>query len=211
MSRIRPLIVVASILAWAASAHAQNQPPGHPDFSGAWTVQHIDVQDQPRNDGGGFGGGRGGFGGRGGGRRGGFGGGGGRYGGGQRPSGQGRQTRPEAGLSQGDSLQITQNPERLIVTRKTADGEVMTSYTLDGKETKNMPSPDVEIKSKTKWEGVALVTDSTQTVDFNGNKFSTKTREILSLSEDGQTLTTTMTADSPRGKRSVTATLSRAH
>jgi hypothetical protein len=212
MARARhALIVAASVAAWALIAHAQSQPQTHPDFSGAWTVDHVEVKDQPREN---FGGGGGGFGGRGGGRggfgrRGGFGGG--RGGGGQRPSGQRRAPRAEAGLSQGDMLQITQNPERLIVTRKSADGDVMSSYTLDGKETKNAPSPDVEIKSKTKWDGVALVTDSTQTVDVNGNKFSTKTREILSLSEDGQTLTSTMTADSPRGKRSVTATLSRAH
>jgi hypothetical protein len=186
----------------------------HPDFSGTWTVSHVDVQNQPNSNvsrgGGGFGGGIGGRGGRGGfGRRGGFGGGGGGRGsgGGQRRQG-GRAGN--VGLSQGDTLRISQTPERLIVTRTSPDGDVMTSYTLDGKETKNHPSPDVEVKSKSKWDGVALVTDSTQTVDNGqGNKFSTKTREILSLSADGQTLTSTMTASTAFGKRTVTATLTK--
>jgi hypothetical protein len=164
-------------------------------------------------------GGGGGFGGRGGfGRRGGFGGGrrgggyGGGYGGGrggERRQGGAEGARQSAGLQQGDTLRISQSPERLIVTRVSPDAEVQTSYTLDGKEAKNHPSPDVEIKSKTKWEGVALVTDSEQTMELpnGGGKFSTRTREILSLSEDGQTLTSTMTADSPRGKRTIVATL----
>jgi len=86
----------------------------------------------------------------------------------------------------------------------------MTSYTLDGKETKNRPSPDVEIKSKTRWEGVALVTDSTQTFASGRGDVSMKTREILSLGEDHDTLTSTMTADSPFGKRTITAVLGRA-
>jgi len=213
------LIAIASA-ALAGAAHAQNTStsPSHPDFSGTWTVDHVDVQDKPNANFGGGGGGFGGFGGGGGrggfGRRGGFGGGrrGGGYGGGnggQRP-GAGREgVRQSAGLSQGDTLRVTQSPERLIVTRLSPDGDIQTSYTLDGKETKNHPSPEVEMKSKTKWEGVALVTDSEQTTELpnGGGKFSTKTREILSLSDDGQTLTSTMTADSLRGKRTIVATL----
>jgi len=218
MVRVRQLAwICAAAVVLTAAAFAQN----HPDFTGTWTVDHVDVQTQrnPNFDGGGRGGFGGGIGGRGG--RGGFGrpgGGGGRGGGGRggsgRRGGQGRDSEGAggAGLSQGDVMRISQTQERLIVTRKSPDGEVMTSYSLDGKETKNQPSPEIEIKSKTKWEGVALVTDSTQTMkDIQGEKFSTKTREIMSLSADGQTLTTTMTADSRIGKRTVTATLTRSH
>jgi len=85
----------------------------------------------------------------------------------------------------------------------------MTSYSFDGKETKNHPSPDVEVKSKTRWEGVALVTDSTRATDFGQGKFSTRTREIMSLSEDRETLTTTLTTDTPFGKRTIVATLTK--
>jgi len=211
MPPLRHALIIAVVAASLSIApHAQE----HPDFSGTWTVDHVDVRDKPNST---FEGGRGGFGGgyggRGGGRRGGYGGGG--YGGGRRTNGGGRPERARAnagaGLSQGATLRISQTPERLIVTRNSPDGDVMTSYTLDGKEAKNHPSPDVEIKTKTKWEGVALVTDGTQTVEGPQGKVSTKTREILSLSADGQTLTSTMTADSAFGKRTVTATLSRSH
>jgi hypothetical protein len=42
-----------------------------------------------------------------------------------------------------------------------------------------------------------------------GGKFSTKSREILSLSEDGQTLTVRNEADTPRGKQTTTLTYSK--
>ena len=207
------LIIAAAIAVCGIAAHAQN----HPDFSGTWTVEHVDVQDKPNADFagrggfGGFGGGGGGRGGRGGFGRPGGGGGGGRRGGGQRSEGGRGAARAGAGLQQGDTMRIAQTPERLIVTRLSSDGDVMTSYTLDGKETKNHPSPEIEIKSKSRWEGVALVTNSEQIADLpEGGKFSTKTREILSLGDDGQTLTSTMTADSARGKRTIVATLKRA-
>jgi hypothetical protein len=213
MARVRyALIIAAAIAAWGVASRAQS----HPDFSGTWTVEHVDVQDKPNADFGGRGGfggfgGGGGRGGRGGFGRPGTGGGGGRRSGGQRPEGGRGAARAGAGLQQGDTMRIAQTPERLIVTRLSPDGDVMTSYTLDGKETKNHPSPEIEIKSKTRWEGVALVTNSEQIADLpEGGKFSTKTREILSLTDDGQTLTSTMTADSARGKRTIVATLKRA-
>ena len=211
MSRPRclALILVATALSGIA-ARAQT----HPDFSGTWTVDHVDVQDHPKENSpvrfGGFGGGMGGRGGRGGYGHGGGGGGYGRGGGGggRRQGGTGR--RGEAGLSQGDTLRVSQTTDRLIVTRAAPEGDVMSSYSLDGKETKNHPSPEVEVKSKTKWDGATLVTDSTRTTDTGQGKTSAKTREVLSLSDDGQTLTSTMTAESQFGKRTIVATLSRA-
>lgn len=209
MTRVRQLAWICSaVFVLSAAGVAQN----HPDFSGTWTVDHVDVQDKPNSNYGGGGGFGGGIGGRGR-ARGGFGRRGGGYGGGGRRAGGEREGRRAGavGLSQGDTLRISQTPEHLIVTRMAPDGDVMTSYALDGKETKNHPSPQVEVKSKTKWEGVALVTDSAQTFEgAQGTKYSMKTREILSLSEDGQTLTSTMTADTPFSKRTVTATLTRA-
>jgi hypothetical protein len=220
---LHALIIVAVLVAFSATPRAftaaSTSDTNHPDFTGTWTVDRVDVKDEPKSNsgGGGFGGGgiggrggRGGYG-RGGGGGGGYGrGGGGGYGGGGRRQGGGAGARRgAAGLSQGDVLRVSQTTDRLIVTRVTSEGDVQSSYTLDGKETKNHPSPEVEIKSKTKWDGAALVTDSTQTTDTQQGKVSTKTKETLSLSEDRQTLTSTMTADSQFGKRTITATLLR--
>jgi hypothetical protein len=199
------LIIGVCVLALAQSVHVQD----HPDFTGTWRVQSVQTSEPRRSerDDGGFGrgGGGGGRGGRGGfGRRGGGGsrdGGGGGRGGGER--------REAATLREGDVLRISQTVDRLIITRESPGGALMTSYTLDGKETKNRPSPDVEMKSKTRWEGVALVTDSTQTFASGRGDVSMKTREILSLGEDHDTLTSTMTADMPFGKRTITAVLGR--
>src|SRR5512138_3527291 len=146
------------LVAWTPRVSAQ----AHPDFSGKWVVQNVDVQ---RPEGGansrpGGGGGGGGFGGRGGsGRRGGFGGGQGgggrtRGGGGGRGSGAVEDT-----LQRDDRVTITQTDEGLIVTRE-EEGR-MSRYSFDGKETTNPGPRDSTIKSKAHWDGVALVVEST--------------------------------------------------
>ena len=200
MSQVRHVLIIAAcVAAFAQPVHVQD----HPDFTGTWRVQRVDTTEARRsNDGGGGRGGRGGFGRRGGGGYPGGNRGGGGRGGGARAGG--------ATLREGDVLKISQTTDRLIITREAPEGAVMTSYTLDGKEAKNHPSPDVEIKSKTHWEGVALVTDSTQTFQSPNGNASMKTREILSLGEDKDSITSTMTADTPfGGKRTITAVLGR--
>ena len=59
-------------------------------------------------------------------------------------------------------------------------------------------------KSKTKWEGVALVTDITRSMETPRGKFDMKSREVRSLSEDGKTMTVRNTVDTPRGKQTMT-------
>jgi hypothetical protein len=207
----RPLpSLLVLVLAVALGSVSSGQ--SHPDFTGTWTVQRVDVTNarsadaDRRGDGGGYGrrggrGGRGGFGG--------FGGGGGGRGG-QRGQNRGDQPRRQpAVLREGDVVRITQTSERLILTTDGPEGSVMTSYTLDGKEAKNHPTDDVEIKSKTTWEGVALVTNSTQSVSTGRGNFSIKTREIRTLGDDQQTMTVETTADTPGGKRTSTATLTK--
>jgi hypothetical protein len=206
VSLLRLVLIIAAVAAVLAPAlHAQE----HPNFTGTWRVQRVDASEPKRSDrddrdfgrGGGGRGGRGGFG-----RRGGSGG----FPGGSRDrGGRGGERRGDAMLREGDVLRISQTAERLIITRESPEGAVMTSYTLDGKETKNHPSPDVEVKSKTRWEGVALVTDGTQNVSTGRGDVSMKTREILTLSDDRDMLTAAMSADSPFGKRTVTAVLGR--
>ena len=81
----------------------------------------------------------------------------------------------------------------------------MSNYTLDGKESTNRTA-QMTTKSKTKWEGVALVTDITRSMDAGRNNFEMKSHEVRSLSDDGRTMTVRTTADTPRGKQTMTVT-----
>ena len=85
----------------------------------------------------------------------------------------------------------------------------MSSYALDGKESTNRTG-DATTKSKTRWEGVALVTDVTRSMDTPRGNFDVKSREVRSLSEDGQTQTVRMEFDTPRGKQAMTVTYEKA-
>src|SRR5205807_5050442 len=67
-------------------------------------------------------------------------------------------------LQVGQTQRLRQTDDRLIVTEENPGGPVMSSYSFDGKETTNANGP-MTSKSKTKWDGVALVTDSTSTID----------------------------------------------
>jgi hypothetical protein len=199
---------IATILAVPLVASAQTT--SHPDFTGAWKVANIDMPDT----GGGFGGGdRGRFGGRGSfGGRGGRGFGGARRGQGNddanNPNGD-RAERPKR-LEVGQTVRLRQTDDRLIVTQDDGQGVVtMSSYSLDGKESDNRTG-QISAKSKTKWEGVALVTDMTRSMDTGRGNFEMKSREVRSLSEDGRTMTVRTTIDTPRGKQTMTVTYAKA-
>jgi hypothetical protein len=85
----------------------------------------------------------------------------------------------------------------------------MSSYALDGSESSNPGLRGGTVKSKTKWEGVALVTESSQTMTTPMGDRTMKTREVRSLSEDRKTMTLVSTIDTPRGKRTTTVTFNR--
>ena len=204
--------LVVVLLAMPILAGAQTAAVKHPDFTGTWKVSNIELPQAPAGGfaGGdrGFGGGGRGAGGRG--RRGG-GGGGGNGGGGNSGNATGdngdradRPLRPEVG----QTVRVRQTDTQLIVTEQAADGGVMNRYTLDGKETTNTTNNAIT-KSKSKWDGVALVTDSTRTMDTERGKFSMKSREVRSLSEDGMTMIVRSELDTPRGKQTTTVTYSK--
>jgi hypothetical protein len=210
---------VVGLLAMPILAGAQTTAVKHPDFTGSWKVTNIELPQAPAGgdngaDRGSGGGGRGFGGGGGGGGRGrrGGGGGGGGYGGGNPRGGNGAATDDNADAANrplrpevGQVVRMRQTDTQLIVTEEGSAGPVMSNYTLDGKDTTNTTGIAVT-RSKTKWEGVALVTDSTRTMDTGRGKVSMKSREILSLSEDGQTLTVRNEMDTPRGKQTMTLT-----
>ena len=204
---------VAALIATAALAGAQTPLLKRPDFTGTWRVTNIEMPVPPaggfagggdRGIGGGGGGGRGR-----GGRRGGASGAGAATGdnGGRRDPPQRLEDRPQR-LEEGQTVRIRQTDDRLIVTEQQADGAVMSNYPLDGKETTNNAGNAVT-KSKTKWEGVAIVTDSTRTTDTGRGKFEMKSREVRSLSDDGKTMTVRNELDTPRGKQTMTITYSK--
>jgi hypothetical protein len=212
MARRVTVFFIATLLALPLVARAQTA--GHPDFTGAWKVTNIDMPEAggsfagggDRGDRGRFGGGRGGFGGRGG--RG--------FGGARR--GQGNQNpnnpngeRPERPqrLEVGQVVRLRQTDERLIVTQDDGQGvATMSNYTLDGKESTNRIG-QMTTKSKTKWDGVALVTDMTRSMDTGRGNVDIKSREVRSLSDDRTTMTVRTTMDTPRGKQTMTVTYAR--
>ena len=186
---------------------ARAQTAVHPDFTGAWKVTNVEMPQSggsvDSGDRGRFGA-RGGFGGRGGGRG---------YGGARRGQGNGdpndanggRPERPQR-LEVGQVVRLRQTDDRLIVTQDEGQGvATMSNYTLDGKESTNRTG-QMTTKSKTKWEGVALVTDMTRSVETGRNNFEMKSHEVRSLSDDGRTMTVRATADTPRGKQTMTVT-----
>jgi len=202
---------IATMLALPLVARVQTA--SHPDFTGTWKVTNIDMPERGGNSAGGdrgnrgrFGGGRGGFGGRGG--RG--------FGGGRRGQGNndpnnpngGRPERPQR-LAVGQIVRLRQTDDRLIVTQDDGQGVVtMSNFTLDGKESINRAG-QMTSKSKTKWDGVALVTDMTRSMETGRSNFDVKSREVRSLSDDHKTMTVRTTTDTPRGKQTMTVTYAR--
>lgn len=208
----RVLVIAAALgvlVAWAPRASAQS----HPDLSGTWIVQNVDVQ---RPEGGanarpGGGGGGGGFGGRGGfGRRGGFGGGQGRGG---RTGGGGRGAAIGDTFQRDDRVTITQTDDGLIVTNE-AEGR-MSRYSFDGHETTNPGPRDSTIKSKAHWDGAALVVESTLKMtttrngDQGGRDINVDSRQIWSITPEGPLKLETRTK-TPRGNTTATVTFTRA-
>ncbi|MEQ1897667.1 MAG: hypothetical protein ABL971_09825 [Vicinamibacterales bacterium] len=99
----------------------------------------------------------------------------------------------------GDVVTLKQTAERLIVTREGEDGAVMMSYMLDGETS----------TSKSRWEGVALVTELSNAVESPRGKMTMKSREVRTLGEDRNAMTLTVTLDTPRGKQLSTVTFGR--
>lgn len=83
----------------------------------------------------------------------------------------------------------------------------MARYPLDGSETRQANRSGTEVKSKTRWDGVALVTETTQPAPRGDMTF--KTRQVRTLSADGKTMTLTTSMETPRGPATTTVTFVR--
>jgi hypothetical protein len=108
---------------------------------------------------------------------------------------------------EGDRLTLRQTNEALIVTDETRSR--MSSYPLDGRETRNPGPGDSTITSETSWEGAALVTESSLSGAGPRGDMSLSAREVRSVSEDGRTMTLVVTGKTPFGALLSTVTLVR--
>lgn len=150
----RAAVLASTVALLLVAADASAQD--RPDFSGRWTL--IADADAPGGGGGGMGGGGmgGGMGGRGGGMFGGL----------------------------GQEATITQDAQRLTITRTTPMGEIQQSYNLDGSPSTNTLSfgqMSVDQVSRASWDGNRLVI--TTSMDMGGN--AVETRMVLSLNAQG--------------------------
>lgn len=197
--------VVLAVLVCAALATGPARGQSRPDFTGTWVVDELEAPEtagEAPGPAGMPGGGPGGW--TGGGRHGGEGERD-RAGGGPPEGGRAVIAGPEIG----QKVVIKQTADRLIVRTSAPGGDQMLSYALDGRETTNMLGP-ATIKSKTKWEGATLVTDSTAKIEGPHGNVSLKRREVRSLDNDGETMIVKTTTDTPRGKRTATIVYRRA-
>jgi hypothetical protein len=92
------------------------------------------------------------------------------------------------------SFSITHEDDSLVLKRTVEfQGEERTfesRHTTDGKENVNEGFRGSSIKSKTRWEGAKLVTESVMETP-NGTR---ETKEVRSLSADGKTMTVETTS-----------------
>ncbi|HVZ22542.1 MAG TPA: hypothetical protein VG871_15820 [Vicinamibacterales bacterium] len=201
MSRLLLACVIAAALAATTHLSAAQTPAPHPDFTGIWRVDRVDTNGATAANRGV--------------RRGGFGGGGfgGRFGRGARRGGVGvgRQGADATGigLRQGEVLEIRQTADHLILTTHSDDSDAqMISYALDGKDTNNKLSDTLTIKTKAKWNGATLVTDTEQTFSSGRGNVTRKVHEVLTLA-DPDTLTVQAASDTAFGRQTSTASLTR--
>ena len=171
----------------------------HPDFTGSWLVESVTTagenHDRPEGRRGGYGrGGGGGFGH--GGRSGG-----GRSGGGREGAARG-PVADEPRIERGQHVEMTQTATELTVIIAPDAGGRVVRYPLDGSDGFTAAPEGTALKTKTSWQGVALVTE-TRASD-KGRSYHA--RQVRTMDAAGR-VTFETSIDTPFGKRSVTATL----
>lgn len=175
------LVFVAALAlvgAFGASIEAQGT-----DFSGTWKLD-MDASQLPQ---GGFG--RGGGGGRGGGQPGG--------GRGPGPGGFG------GGAGGTPTVVVSQTPDVLMMEQQGGQQSRTLTYRLDGAESTNA-TPRGDSTTTSRWDGSALVTAGSQTLETPRGAFTMDMTERRALSADGQAMTVESTRTTPRGDLTTT-------
>jgi hypothetical protein len=103
------------------------------------------------------------------------------------------------GPPQDVTLVIKQTDTELVIERKTGDSTATLTYKFDGSEVTN-PGTRGETKSRSRWEGSTLVTESTQSMSTPRGDMTIQTKEVRSLDATGQVMTVQTTTQSPRGE-----------
>lgn len=193
------LTVAVTLLGEPGSSGAAAQAV-HPDFSGTWIVENVEVEAPPPGAQGSRGRSGPPFGRAGGARR-----------AAQRPpraGGRGPGGPFGVPYEHGDRVAIRQTEQGLIVTDDRQG--LMSSYPFDGRETSNPGPGEAMVKTHTHWDGVGLVTESEWTPSGPRGDMTLKIRDVRSLDPDGTTLTLVRSAHTPFGTRRTTITFAKA-
>ena len=192
--------LTALLVAVVVTGRPSAQEP-RPDFTGSWLVDGIttggDQREGRQGRPGGFGRGGGGGGMRGFGR----GGRGGENRDGERPRGP-VEDLPR--LERGQRVEMTLTGALLTVVIAPDAGGRVVRYPLDGSDGYTAAPDGTALRTRTSWQGVALVTDI-RAAD-KGRDYHE--RQVRTMGADGRATIET-TIDTPAGKRTVTATLTR--
>jgi hypothetical protein len=189
---------VALVLAASACVAPLRAADPHPDFTGSWLVESVTTSGgdrdrvEGRRAGGGFGRGGGGIG-RGGGR-------------GQKPDGAPSRgpVEGEPRLERGQRVEMTQTDALLTVIIAPEAGGRVVRYPLDGSDGYTSAPDGTALRTKTSWQGVALVTE-TRAAD-KGSSY--RARQVRTMDGNGR-VTIETAIDTPFGKRTVSATLTK--
>jgi hypothetical protein len=119
-----------------------------------------------------------------------------------------KSTLPQQGGGGGGggdvTVEVKQDAKTLTVTRKTARGDQVTTYNLDGSESKNELTGRMTgtATHKTKWQsdGKILEINSVTKGDFQGNAFTATAVAHWELTDGGKTLKIHTERESPQGK-----------
>jgi hypothetical protein len=93
-------------------------------------------------------------------------------------------------------ITITQTETELVEERTFNDQVRKSTYFLDGRESSNPAGRGGEAKSKARWEGDALVIETTRMMGEN----QVTTKAVRTLSADGKTMTIVSTTPGPNGE-----------
>lgn len=117
------------------------------------------------------------------------------------PGGGGGGGGGRAGMGRATELFITQSDSKISIESKAGDQTRMTSFYLDGKESRNAGMRGAEMVTKSTWVDNTIVTEGENTMTTPMGEMKIKSKEVRSLSADGKQMTVVSTFTTPQGDR----------
>jgi hypothetical protein len=96
------------------------------------------------------------------------------------------------------SITIKQTDAELVISRDAGGRTSTQTFKLDGSETVHPGMRGGEVKSKSRWEGDKIVTESTQSMSTPNGEVTFQSKEVRSIAEDGS-MVVENTRTTPRG------------